>query len=663
MKANLNFTRCGERLAQCFAAALLITAYTDAVAQLTGSYDYLELGVPATYQHSYGYGINNLGQVVGACAKPPSGGFTLHVPFVYTPGAGMALVTVPGTGGQGYAAFEINDAGRMVGGEPSSGNSYAYYSDLLAGATKVFPLAANKPGAFYGVNASGVMAGQAMDAANNWRAITYSGGAATNLGVPAGTTRSFGMAINSSGQVVGYAEALSAPTQVAFTSSGGVTTSLHPQITPLQAGVATSAAFDVNDAGVIVGRYSNSVGSSRPFVYQPGVGAAILIPTYTAPATAVSINNVGQVIILDDASSIGGLFYQPGQTQVTLYDLVQGNTGGQTVNFLVPSKQGKCINDWGQIVVTNPIGTTTRAVLLTPRNPLVSTTNGGTDRNTKFVGGMAYNKFTPLTNPAAGSLGSTVSMPGGTASGNKNVQVSFQPGGNFSVSKASDIVDVTGTGTDLFVLQLSYNEAQANALFGGEANAFLSWYDTGNVPAAWKNAVLGNSNAGAVGLSRNQGARAFNITIDLELGRYGVDTTANRVWAVLDHNSAFGVIKTSGFSSWAAAYPGLGDLDDDDDLDGLVNLAEYALGTNPKLGGSSGPGIALNSGTPRFTVNKGAMAGADPDIQYLVQFSPDLSDWTTQAPAIIQNNATTIVAEPPSPVSRGFFRLVITQTP
>jgi hypothetical protein len=393
------------------------------------------------------------------------------------------------------------------------------------------------------------------------------------------------------------------------------------------------------------------------------VGAAILIPTYTAPATAVSINNVGQVIILDDASSIGGLFYQPGQTQVTLYDLVQGNTGGQTVNFLVPGKQGKCINDWGQIVVTNPIGTTTRAVLLTPRNPLVSTTNGGSDRNTKFVGGMAYNKFTPLTNPTVGSLGSTVSMPGGTASANKNVQVAFQPGGNFSVSKASDVVDVTGTGADLFVLQITYNEAQAIALFGSEANAFLSWYDIGNVPAAWKNAVLGNSNAGAIGLTRNQGARAFNIATDLELGRYGVDTAANRVWAVLDHNSAFGVIKQAGYATWAAAYPGLGDLDEDDDLDGWINLAEYALGTNPTHGSNSGPGVALNGTTPRFTVNKGTMAGADPNVQYQVQFSPDLSDWTTQAPTIIQNNATTIVAEPPSPSAQGFFRLVITATP
>jgi hypothetical protein len=659
MKSFTRVIRVRAWQAQKAAAALMLATCANAVAQLTGSYSYQDLGVPATFQQSYAFGINNLGQVVGSCSKPPDGfGFSNHVPYVYTPGVGLQFISVPGnTGGTGYAAYEINDNGTVVGGGPTR-SGIAFYSDMLANVTKVYPLAANQTATFMGINASGTFTGSGIaPVVFQYRAFSYAGGAAVNLGVPAGFTSSHGQAINASGMIVG----LASNPNVAFSVSGGVMTSLHSEIAQIQTGITTSAAYDVNDSGWIVGHYSISSGFTRPFKYKAGVGASLLVPAYGGSATAVSINNSDQVVL--SASPSGGLFYDPTLGHSTLPLLVQGNTGGATINVLSPNFDGKVINDWGQVVANASVGAFTHAALLSPLNPFTASTNGGAGKNAKIVGGMGYDKFTPLTNPTPGSLGSTVSMPGGTASTNKNVQVTFQPGGNFSVSKASDIVDLTGTGTDLFVLQLSYDEAQANALFGGEVNAFLSWYDIGNVPAAWKNAVLGNSNAGAIGLTRNQGARAFNIAIDLELGRYGVDTAANCVWAVLDHNSAFGVIKASGFSSWAATYPGIGALDDDDDLDGWINLAEYALGTNPTHGSNSGPGIALNGITPRFTVNKGTMAGADPNIQYQVQFSPDLSDWTTQAPTIIQSNATTVVAEPPSPTAKGFFRLVITSTP
>lgn len=107
---------------------------------------------------------------------------------------------------------------------------------------------------------------------------------------------------------------------------------------------------------------------------------------------------------------------------------------------------------------------------------------------------------------------------------------------------AGDIAVITGLDGELFVLQLSYDEAYAIANFGFESAMTLTWFDPDT--NRWVNAVLGNSDNGA-------GARRFGMGyaeyLNLEdfgglpqLSHFGIDTEANVVWAVLDHNSAFG---------------------------------------------------------------------------------------------------------------------------
>lgn len=81
------------------------------------------------------------------------------------------------------------------------------------------------------------------------------------------------------------------------------------------------------------------------------------------------------------------------------------------------------------------------------------------------------------------------------------------------------------------MLQLSYNEALAISLFGSEDQAFLGYLDNGN----WVNAVDGNT-----GGTPNFVLGAWNSSYTL--GTYGVDTTNNTTWAVLNHNSDFAVI-------------------------------------------------------------------------------------------------------------------------
>jgi hypothetical protein len=120
----------------------------------------------------------------------------------------------------------------------------------------------------------------------------------------------------------------------------------------------------------------------------------------------------------------------------------------------------------------------------------------------------------------------------------------------------SDVVRLTGmtnatagntaTQTDRFVLQMNYNEA---LLDGFEAvgvlnqKIYLAWNDNGT----WVNAVLSNQGAGNTPQFVN---RAYQAGDELVLGRWGINTTANTVWAVLNHNSDFAVIPEP--STWLA---------------------------------------------------------------------------------------------------------------
>jgi fibronectin-binding autotransporter adhesin len=90
-----------------------------------------------------------------------------------------------------------------------------------------------------------------------------------------------------------------------------------------------------------------------------------------------------------------------------------------------------------------------------------------------------------------------------------------------------------------------------------------------------------------------------------------------------------------GFNTWAANNEIPGALPADDaDFDGLSNLTEYALGTNPT---ASTPAPAVWSGNT-ITFTKGAAAIANADVNYIIETSTDLGvgdPWT----AVVTQNA------------------------
>jgi len=100
----------------------------------------------------------------------------------------------------------------------------------------------------------------------------------------------------------------------------------------------------------------------------------------------------------------------------------------------------------------------------------------------------------------------------------------------------SDAFDLSGTGSDTFVLQVNYDDSllgvhEAALAAGGQIH--LGWMNSGT----WVNALEGNS-----GGTPTMNLGAYNPATDFVLGNWGVDTDANNVWAVLNHNSEFSVV-------------------------------------------------------------------------------------------------------------------------
>jgi hypothetical protein len=111
---------------------------------------------------------------------------------------------------------------------------------------------------------------------------------------------------------------------------------------------------------------------------------------------------------------------------------------------------------------------------------------------------------------------------------------------------AADVIDLTtGTGTlNPFVLQMSYDPnlllltgGMTEETLAAQGGIFLAWL---NGSDHWVNAIDGN-------LGTNSGITDYlgswlQAGSPMILGSWGVDTTANNVWAVVDHNSEFSSI-------------------------------------------------------------------------------------------------------------------------
>jgi hypothetical protein len=163
-----------------------------------------------------------------------------------------------------------------------------------------------------------------------------------------------------------------------------------------------------------------------------------------------------------------------------------------------------------------------------------STSSAGVARAVIFTNAVSYAGFSVTNN--LGNQTALAVLGGTNATGsNETVATTFTSPPNTN-QFVSDVADFSGTDSNLFVLQLSYNPLAAIALFGSETNVSLLWFKQAS--NTWVNAVEGNSDGGLV---RQFFQGAFNLATQFHLGNFGVDTVRHAVWAVVNHNSQFAV--------------------------------------------------------------------------------------------------------------------------
>ena len=147
-----------------------------------------------------------------------------------------------------------------------------------------------------------------------------------------------------------------------------------------------------------------------------------------------------------------------------------------------------------------------------------------------------------------GQLNTKADIVAGAASGAGDVSMAWRtrndvPGGYSLISEilGLDGIHVNGSGTDIYLLQMSY----ASGIWGlpetdaiAEQSLYLATLDD----CEWIRAVDGNSEGTAVWQGDMLVSSVAAGDLATELGWYGVDTTTHVAWAVVDHNSYFAVV-------------------------------------------------------------------------------------------------------------------------
>ncbi|AHF89563.1 hypothetical protein OPIT5_04255 [Opitutaceae bacterium TAV5] len=536
-------------LARGAGLATLLAGFPFAMARAADAprYTYTVLATPGT--DSYGYSINNAGQIAGAAITDNE-----TRAFLYSTADDTFLWLGSSVSSGESRAYGLNEAGQVAGAAWLSPGSEGYPALRETGFIHN-PVGSGERTGTLGGQRSKVFAINASDHAVGWsetvpppaagqlgapHAILYANGTLHDLGVLTGKTVSVAYGINDAGQVVGYSGTGIGAGERAFVYQNGVMTELGTLSADAN---ATSSAHDINNQGQIVGHASTSGGNTHAFLYTDGAMQDLGTLSNQGDSFAHAINASGWIVGVSDqyqpqtfSTARRAFLYKDGQ-MYALNSLIDGFGVSDNVLFAsdinslsATGQVGKPINDWGQIVVGKRIAGQDRVLLLNPVDILQTTLAGGAAHNAKVIAGYDYRHVAPFT--SIETLGTTATLLDGIAGANRDVDLGFSaaPSGRF----VSDVLEVSGTGADIFMLQLTYDEALATALFGDESLAFLAWLDP--LDDQWKNAVLGNSTS-----FMNFVAGAYDPETNFILGTYGIDTDTNTVWAVLDHNSRFAV--------------------------------------------------------------------------------------------------------------------------
>jgi len=471
-----------------------------------------------------------------------------------TPEMTIGLSITSGTGG---ALVKTGDGVlRLTGGAGYTGSTYSGQNTYTGGTT---------------INAGTLNVGFASNIG-----VTAN---ATATGAPTGASVFFAAPVN---LIVGqkltgsdnFVASIISPTQVLMTSTAGLTTT----------GALTSYTFDatVAQSGSLLGTgavtINGTTGTDAP---------ALLADSGVTTANAITVGTTGASRTIGSSSTSGTATYTGNMTLnggVTLSAAAGGtvafNTGAIGGTGSV-TKSGA-----GTVTLAGSNGysggtTITAGTLVLASNTAAGTTGiaiGASSATLQINSGITIANNITLSNASSavtrqvaaggnytvGTSGNLTSSFGGTnttakilagansAGTTDTITMSFRntaAAGNDAIRMSdvftlSGVTNIGGNQTDLFVLELN---ASTVAL-----GNFIGWINGSN---SWVNAVSGNTgNNATVPQQGYAGAfssfqTTYGSTLSNYVGAYGVDVGNGNVWAVLNHNSDFGVVPEP--TTWA----------------------------------------------------------------------------------------------------------------
>lgn len=201
--------------------------------------------------YASGNAINTSGQVAGVSMMTTNGGVSnFYRAVLWTGATPTNLGTLGGIYSYNSYGYGINDSGQVAGYSTGDGTSHAVRWTGTT-PTDLGTLGGGVSEAF-GINVTGQVAGGAQTTGNAFHAVRWTGTAAEDLGTLGGST-SEGFGINASGDVVGISNIAGNAASHAFLYTGGTMYDLFTLLL-LGSGVSDlsiNSAGTINDSGQI----------------------------------------------------------------------------------------------------------------------------------------------------------------------------------------------------------------------------------------------------------------------------------------------------------------------------------------------------------------------------------------------------------------------------